>query len=425
LRSDKNGGSGVFRIGGGKVRRLCVVQPLLSNYSRETFLELADCCKVDLVFSPAPKGTGFGDVQPPNDLRIRYFVFPTLKPLGKKLGLIQWGVCAYIRREKPDAIVMSATPQYLSFWTALLLAKLLDIPAYAHGHGIYKKNRISYPYRLMTTMLLRLVTSYICYAPIVRDSFIRHGFDAAKLSVAHNSMTNHFPVRPEEKTGQEVGVFFIGRLRADSGLELLVRALERLRRIDGVGLTLQVIGSGEQEEELRKQARDWPWVELHGQIYDQRRIRKISLNCFVGCYPGNAGLSVIHMMSLSLPVITHCDLKAHGPEPSLIQDGSNGLLYDHHNPQDSLYDSLKFAALNRQKVIHMQRRAFDAYQDVANPSLAKRLWSIVGAGSEDPRSSRSFLTVTSGLPDSSSRPRTGVDESRFAKSNRDSQRTLD
>jgi hypothetical protein len=34
--------------------RLCVVQPLLSDYSRNTFIELAEDCQVDVIFSPSP-----------------------------------------------------------------------------------------------------------------------------------------------------------------------------------------------------------------------------------------------------------------------------------------------------------------------------------------------------------------------------------
>lgn len=368
------------------MKRLCIIQPLLSNYSRETFLELAQHCQVDLVFSPTPCGTGFGDVPPPPSLRVRCFVVPTYRPFGEQLGMMQWGVGRYIRRERPDAILIFGNPRYLSFWTTLLWGKLLRIPVHVHGHGLYKKRRIGAFDRLMMTLLLKLATSYICYAPMVRQSFLDHGFSGGKLSVAHNSLVNHFPVQPGEKRGDERGILFIGRLREGSNVRLLVRVIERLRRLDGIPLTLHVIGAGEETKSLQAETSGLPWVVLHGAVFNQEQIRQVSLDCFLGCYPGNAGLSVEHLMSLSLPVITHNDLPSHGPEPSFIRNGVGGLLYDHRTPEESLYQAIKSLATDPLRLAKMQQSAFEDYQHLVNPPLSERLWSIIDARQIAPQS---------------------------------------
>ena len=361
------------------MKRVCVIQPILTDYCLPVFLELSENCQVDLVFSPTPSETGFGDVPPPESPQVRYFVVPTLKPFGEKLGMIQWGLGRYIRRERPDAIFTFANPRYLSFWTALLWGKLLRIPTFAHGHGLYKKHEISTLYRLMMTVLLKLVTSYICYAPMVRQSFIDHGFPGQKLTVAHNSVINRFPVRPQEKTGGEKGILFVGRLRQGSNMRLLVGVMERIRRMDGLPLTLHVVGTGEEGELLQKESAHRPWIVWHGGTFEHGRMREISLDCFLGCYPGNAGLSVVHMMSLSLPVVTHDDLPSHqGPEPSFIRHGVSGLLYDRKNSQESLYQAIKSLASDPLLLAKMRQSAFDDYQDLVNPSLAARFWSILG-----------------------------------------------
>ncbi len=80
------------------------------------------------------------------------------------------GILKYILREKPDAIRIFANVRYLSFWTTLLLARLHGIHLYAHGVGFFKRRRIGLIRRLMMSVVLRLVTSYIAYAPIVRES---------------------------------------------------------------------------------------------------------------------------------------------------------------------------------------------------------------------------------------------------------------
>jgi glycosyltransferase involved in cell wall biosynthesis len=348
------------------------------------FLELAEYCPLDLVVSPAPEGSGFEVAPIVEGARIRYFSGPTLRPLGKPLGWIQWSAVRYVLHERPEALLLNANPRYLTFWMILLWAKVLGIPAYVHGHGFYNRGRIGVSYRLMMMALLKLVTSYICYAPLVRQAFLDNGFSGEKLTVAHNSMTNRFPVLPGEKRGTESGVLFIGRLRRESGLDLLVRVVDRIRREDALPLLVHVVGDGEEGDALRAKARDYPWVVFHGGLYDAKQIRKVSLDCFAGCYPGKAGLSVVHMMSLSLPVITHDNLRAHGPEPSFIRDGVSGWLYDHANPEPSLYQAVRSLASDPAKVAAMRQNAFDDYQSLAHPSLAERLWAIM-RGSEDPR----------------------------------------
>ena len=368
------------------MKRLCIIQPLLSNYSRETFLELAQHCQVDLVFSPTPTGTGFGDVPPPPNSAVR-LCSSHFQALRTTAGMIQWGVGTYIRRERPNVIMIFGNPRYLSFWTTLLWGRLLRIPVHIHGHGLYKKRRIGTFYHSMMTLLLKLATSYICYAPIVRQSFLDHGFSEQKLSVAHNSLINHSPVQPREKRGDERGILFIGRLREGSNVPLLVRVIERLRRVDGLPLRLHVIGAGEEAQFLQTETSNFPWVVLHGEIYTQEQIREVSLDCFLGCYAGNAGLSVEHLMSLSLPVITHDDLPSHqGPEPSFVRNGVEGLLYDHRTAEESLYQAIKSLATDPLRLARMQHSAFEEYQHLVNPPLSERLWSIIDTCHSPPRS---------------------------------------
>lgn len=372
----------------GRICRLAVIQPHLSNPSREMFLELSTHCAIDLVVSPAPSGTGFEVAPLPESSRVREFNGPTLRPWGKKLGWVQMSVLSYIVSHRPDAVFLNANPRYLTFWLTLLWARVLGIPVYAHGHGFYRRARIGSAYRLMIAAMLKFVTVYICYAPIVRQAFLDTGFSGEKLAVAHNSLINRVLVTPREKdervkqqpgkNASANGILFIGRLRRESRIDRLLRVIDRIRREDGFDLTLHIIGEGEESAMLKAQARGSSWAVFHGGIYDAARIREISLDCFAGCYPGNAGLSVVHMMSLSLPVITHDNWRQHGPEPSFIRDGVSGWLFDHTDPDSSLYRAIRALASDPAKVAEMRRHAFADYQALAYPSLAERIWAIIG-----------------------------------------------
>jgi len=366
-----------------EVKRLGIVQPILSTYRLPQFLELAQHCQVDIFFSPAPPESGFGDIALAAAPNVRYFCVSSFKPLGDRLGFFHRGLLGYIFGQRPDALLLTANMRNLSFWGAVICGRSLGIPVYAHGHGPFKKERMGVVYRVMMQTLLRLVTSYICYAPAVRESFLQHGFGDAKLTIAHNSLTNPCPVRPEERNGNENGVLFVGRLRKGSHLQLLIGVIRRIRQKDQMPLLLHVIGTGAEAARLRQEVADCPWVLFHGEIYDAKRIREISLHCFLGCYPGNAGLSVVHMMSLSLPVVVHNELREHaGPEPSFICDGVNGCLYDHRDPEQSLYRAIRSLASDPAKVAEMQRAAFADYQRLANPSLAERFWTIIREGED-------------------------------------------
>jgi glycosyltransferase involved in cell wall biosynthesis len=230
----------------------------------------------------------------------------------------------------------------------------------------------------MMNLLLRLSVGYIAYAPIVRDRFADFGFPVDGVRVAQNSIVNPCPVRPEDKTGNERGILFLGRLRPRSGLQILIDATGRLRKQEQLNLELHVIGSGQEEAKLHSENIDKVWIHWYGEIYDAGQIRDISQRCFAGCYPGNAGLSVIHMMSLSLPVVVHDAVALHqGPEPAFVVDGRHGFLYDHSRPSEGIHESLRKLALDQTLRRQMSFACAEDYAHLTNPSLAIRLWSIL------------------------------------------------
>ncbi len=363
--------------------RVAIIEPVWTHYRYPVYRELAQRCHVDWIFSPAPRETGFGAVTPAGTASLRYIEVPMRKPLGQAAGFWQAGVTRYLVRERPDVVMFSANPRSISFWMALVAGRIFGIPIYAHGHGVYKKTQISWFYRRMMNLLLRLSAGYIAYAPIVRDSFARHGFLTAKVQVAHNSVVNPFPLPPGEKTGTERGVLFLGRLRPDSGIKTLLNAVQQLRQI-GCELELHVIGGGENLPRLQETHSGLGWVRWHGDVYDPARIREISRACFAGCYPGNAGLSVIHMMSLSLPVIVQDGLERHGPEAALVRDGTNGVRCPSAQPGSHLDEALGAMARDPAKVREMQNAAYQTYLELTTPSLATQLAQILLQAADRP-----------------------------------------
>jgi glycosyltransferase involved in cell wall biosynthesis len=358
------------------MRRLLIVQPYLTRYRIPVFEELAERYEVLVAASPSSTATGFG-------LDAKQHAFgltevPEMPILGGKLGMWQQGLIRTMRRFKPDLIFITANPRYLSFWAVLILARLLSIPVFAHGQGLYRKRGLSLGLRVAYTALVRLATAYVCYTEASRQSFQRLGFGPAtlnKLRVAENSLSLSATLPPQERTGNERGILFVGRLRAGNGLPMLLAVCEKLREKHPV--ELHIVGGGEEEATVREACADKDWVHLHGLIYDQARIRDISKECLVGCYPGDAGLSVLHYMSLSLPPVAHNDLPGHmGPEPSYIEDGVNGFLYDAANREADLGRVLNSIFEAPEALAPVREAAYATYEKVSFPSLAQRFMTI-------------------------------------------------
>ena len=355
---------------------IAIIEPVWTNYRYPVYSELAQQARVDWIFSPARREAGFGGVTPPSTPALRYIELPMRKPFGPELGFWQAGIVRYLMTERPDVVMVSANPRSASFWWALVAGRALRIPVYAHGHGVHRRKDVSWPYRRMMNQLLRLASGYIAYAPVVRDAFARRGFSTGKVEVAHNSMINPCPLAPQAKTGAERGVLFLGRLRRDCGIGTLLAAAHRLRD-GGHGIEVHIVGEGELLGRLRKLYAGANWVRCYGEVYDPAGIREISQACFAGCHPGLAGLSVVHMMSLSLPVLVRNGLEGHGPEVALVQDQCNGICYGPGQRMTELGEALSRMLGNASELRAMQAAAYACYGKLITPSLATQLGRIL------------------------------------------------
>ncbi len=361
------------------MKKVCFIQPLIANYCIPLFTELGRHWQLTVIYSPTSMRLGFGNQANENIYNVYRCEVSEIRPLGDKVGICQIGIIRHLRKIRPDAVIIFANLRYLSFWTTLFWCKARGIPVFLHGHGLYRKVSAGDFWKVIYYALLRLSSAYICYTPSVAASLLRLGLPEEKIVIADNSLENACPVRPDEKSGAERGILYVGRLRPGCRMELLISTVARLRDMGQPMVTLHIIGDGPDAQRIRQIALDIPWVRFYGSVYEPEQIRKISRSCMVGCYPGNSGLSIIHLMSLSLPPITHDNLPAHhGPEPSYIKPGENGLLFDHRNPENGLLSALMYMLEQPTQLKEMQVAAYATYNQLTKPSLAMRFVKIVG-----------------------------------------------
>jgi glycosyltransferase involved in cell wall biosynthesis len=354
--------------------RLLIVQPLLARYRVPVFRTLAERYEVTLLSdSRAGKQSGFDSCVPDwlNHREGRVTPVITERVFWQQ-GVVR-AVCS-----RPDAVLIFANLRFLSFWAALVLCAALRIPLYSYGQGLYSRPSQTRERALAVRTVCALSKRYICYTESCRQSLLRAGCKSSKVVVAPNSVTLESVVRPDERSHIEDGILFVGRLRRQTGLEILIEAASRLRE-NRDGIRLHIVGDGDEGPTLRSYYSSCRWITWHGAIHEDGSIAEISRDCRVGCYPGDAGLSVVHFFGLSLPPIAHDAMHEHmGPEPSYIVDGENGFLFHKAGGAEALAQRLETIwSLGLDDMGKIVSGAFDTYLALSAPPLGTRLADIL------------------------------------------------
>lgn len=354
------------------MKKLLLIQPRLMSYRVELANDLADRAELILAFSQAPSDDGAWE---PDTLahNVRTRIVPTHAWLGGAI-YYQADLIGIVRRERPDAIVCFANPRYLSFWALALVAQVLRIPFYAHGQGLFRRPNPGKLRRIMFRAMLARCTGYLAYNAFAARSL--QGLSTRdNVAALENFFVNPCATPSHERDYEQNGVLFIGRLRPGCELERLADAIIAYNLAPTHGpLRVKVIGGGQLLSHYRNRYRAHPEIELLGEIYACAEIRDVSLTCFAGCYPGMAGLSIVHMMSMSLPAIVNERLELHmGPEPAYVVDGETGFHFSQTDPARSLERVIARLAGSRQTVAAVGANAYRFYQALSRVRLADRM----------------------------------------------------
>lgn len=358
---------------------LLIVQPYLTAYRLPVFASLAKHFdQTILLSSPPSQAMGFGV---PSIVGTAITKQVLLREISFMDGRLLWqrGLLRQIIHSRPSCLLIAANPRMLSFWAALLLCRLMRIPCNAYGQGFFNKPTPGFWRSASYHLMVALASRYIGYTASCLEGLRRIGIDRRrqKLVVAENSLELAEVVKPQEKTGLELGILFLGRLRERCELETLITAVETLRNRSGLDLTLHVVGSGTAASMYKTKYGAEPWISWYGEVYGQDKILAISRQCRVGCYPGAAGLSVVHFMGLSLIPLVHDRPDLHmGPEPSYVIDGVNGRLFSQKSPAESLprvLSELFHGAPNQT----LREAAYSSYCMLNTPPLATRLLHVM------------------------------------------------
>lgn len=113
-------------------------------------------------------------------------------------------------------------------------------------------------------------------------------------------------------------------------------------------------------------------IFFHGAIYDESQLAHLFNSAMFLVHPGAIGLSALHSLCYSLPIVTHNNSKHHMPEFSVLCDSKNSLLY---RSGDSLADVLRqVLSIDKLKYIQLVSTSSEIVRERYNSQMmAKRL----------------------------------------------------
>ncbi|WP_415897575.1 glycosyltransferase [Neptuniibacter sp. QD57_21] len=350
---------------------LLIIQPLLAGYRVSFFNDLSQFFDKVTIMADIKEQKDFGASLKKISADILHAPI-----LGERTKLYyQQGIVKKIFKCRPKSIFIAADFRAISFWAVLVSSKVLRIPVFTHGQGLYDKPNPKLLYKIIFKAAVILSSRYICYTDFSKRTAEAIGVQSNKLAVMNNTIVNSSPITPETKNVKTKRLIYIGRLREGSNLELLLEAMKILKK-RSVFCSLDIIGDGEKIKEYKSYVRKAEIdVVFHGAIFDDEVISEISKSAVAGVYPGDAGLSIVHYMSLSLVPIAHNDITKHmGPEPSYIKNMINGILFERNNVI-SLAESIDYVISNPSSAKEIFENSYITYQNLTSISMAEILMS--------------------------------------------------
>ena len=266
--------------------------------------------------------------------------FGNFRPFFRHPGVAQW-----IRRNKPDCVVLTWNTRNLTLYESMISARLVGSKIVLWGHGYSKRETLLR--QTIRSVVGRFADCLLFYSETGREKFRLHSPKSPPSFVARNaidfealrpalqsvdrssSSRIHFlqanGVNPEQPV-----ILYVSRIQAANRLDWLIDAITQIQ--PKIPVTLVVIGSDpdEQTDKLkqRNEASAHPaTIRWLGPNYDETALAHWFVYSDVFCYPQNVGLSILHAMFYGLPVVTSDNADKQNPEFEAVVPGVNAVTF--------------------------------------------------------------------------------------------------
>ncbi len=322
--------------------RVCLVQPIVPGYRIPVFDRLAERVHLSVWAGvrdegslPAFRGGRGFEVRP--------------APV-RELGPFLWQPASLRAPSRAafDVLVLGWNTRFLNLLPTLVRARRAGVGTVLWGHGYSKRESV--PRRSLRNRLGRLADVTLFYSRPAAERYAAETGDGGRVFVAPNALDQgpiraareHWLATPGKleafrranQLHPDRTILFAGRLEENKRVDLLIDAVDRLRRA-GKEVRLVVIGDGSRRAALEaRAARLGPGaVRFLGAVYDEFALAPWFMSAAVYAFPGAIGLGLLHAFGYGLPVVTHEDFWAHNPEIAALVPGENGLVFPRGNAE--------------------------------------------------------------------------------------------
>lgn len=211
----------------------------------------------------------------------------------------------------------------------LRLRYKISIPMVCSYHGLYyaptKSKRWLAPIfnGLMLMLYKRIAQKVIVVSDFSMRDLTSHGVDKSKLAVVHNGIKD-ICYKPMKHHDGNVRIGVVSRLDPFKGIDILIDALQVVKHFSKITFTLDIVGSGPMEKELRHMAGQKGldgYVNFAGYQTDiPTWINKWDIFCLPSFFE-NHSLSILEAMRSGRAIVT---TRVGGNEES-VTDGKEAL----------------------------------------------------------------------------------------------------
>jgi glycosyltransferase involved in cell wall biosynthesis len=161
--------------------------------------------------------------------------------------------------------------------------------------------------------------------PQQRITVVQNAVDTSALQDCYDAVTPAEAARARAELGLKGRntCMYIGSLYPNKRLGFLLKAAEMIATAVP-DFELVVVGSGPDEEMVRRAAARFPWLHHIGASFGREKA-VFARESRLLLMPGAVGLGILDSFSLRLPMVTTAEAP-HGPEIEYLRDGENGLM---------------------------------------------------------------------------------------------------
>lgn len=246
------------------------------------------------------------------------------------------GVLDKISEIRPDVVVNAAHVGNWTHWRISACKKRLGfrLVSWLCGYEFH-------PGRLKSFLLDRFIRRYdhhLAYHSNARDYALSHGARADQITVMHNTINEEkiatlpkdearaLVVGKHPEIGDRKIILFVGAVLAEKRIEVILQALDRMKRNDAV---LVLVGDGEHLPVIRQLCAERDDVVITGSIVEGVGPYFDAAELYV--LPGTGGLGINEAMAHSLPIVSGF---ADGSADDLVVDGENGFRLRENTPAE-------------------------------------------------------------------------------------------